>query len=60
MVLEHCRKHEVDYAENDLVAAWGIVINYLNRVGLSARDPFAARSPQSFADAYRHRASPPS
>jgi fatty acid desaturase len=40
MVLEHCRRHEVDYAENNLVAAWGIVIVYLNRVGLAARDSF--------------------
>ena len=33
MVLEHCRRHDVDYAENNLMAAWGIVVSYLNRVG---------------------------
>ena len=37
---EHCRTHDVAYAETNLLAAWGIVISYLNRVGLAARDSF--------------------
>ena len=28
------------YTETTLVQSYGIVIQYLNRVGLSARDPF--------------------
>jgi len=40
MVLEHCLRHDVAYSENNLTAAWGIVVSYLNRVGLAARDSF--------------------
>ena len=40
LVREHCRNLDVSYAENNLLAAWGIVITYLNRVGLSAKDSF--------------------
>ena len=40
LVREHCRTHDVPYTETSLIQAWGIVISYLNRVGLAARDSF--------------------
>jgi len=40
IVKEHCEQQAVPYTETTLVRSYGIVINYLNRVGLSARDPF--------------------
>ena len=40
IVREHCRTVDVPYTETTLVKSYGIVIQYLNRVGLSARDPF--------------------
>ena len=40
LVREHCRSLDVPYSETSLIRSYGIVIAYLNRVGLSARDPF--------------------
>lgn len=40
IVREHCRTLGVPYTETTLGASYGIVIRYLNRVGLAARDPF--------------------
>lgn len=40
LVREHCAEHQVPYSETTLWAAFGIVIRYLNRVGLAARKPF--------------------
>lgn len=40
IVREHCRDLKVPYAETSLWRSYGIVIAYLNRVGLAARDPF--------------------
>jgi len=40
IVREHCRTLEVPYTETTLMQSYGIVIQYLNRVGLAARDPF--------------------
>jgi fatty acid desaturase len=40
LVREHCRAHDVPYTETSLLRAWGIVVSYLNRVGLAARDSF--------------------
>lgn len=40
LVREHCRVADVPYAETNLIAAWGIVIRYLNEVGLAAKDTF--------------------
>jgi len=40
IVREHCRTLGVPYTETTLVRSYAIVIDYLNRVGLSARDPF--------------------
>ncbi len=40
IVKEHCRTLDVPYTETSLIRSYGIVIEYLNRVGLAARDPF--------------------
>jgi fatty acid desaturase len=40
IVREYCEVHEVPYTETTLVESYSIVIAYLNRVGLAARDPF--------------------
>jgi fatty acid desaturase len=40
LVREHCRSNDVPYTETSLLAAWGIVVRYLNRVGLAARNSF--------------------
>ena len=40
LVREHCRQADVPYTETSLISAWGIVVNYLNRVGLAARSSF--------------------
>jgi fatty acid desaturase len=37
---EYCATHNVPYTETSLVESYGIVIRYLNEVGLAARDPF--------------------
>ena len=40
IVIERCRELGVPYTETSLLKSYGIVIGYLNRVGLAARDPF--------------------
>ncbi|KRC51706.1 delta fatty acid desaturase [Leifsonia sp. Root227] len=40
IVREHCHTENIPYTETTLLNSYGIVIEYLNRVGLSARDPF--------------------
>lgn len=40
IVREHCATLGVPYTETSLVRSYAIVIAYLNRVGLAARDPF--------------------
>ncbi len=40
LVRAHCERHGVQYTETSLIASYGIVIRYLNQVGLSDRDPF--------------------
>jgi fatty acid desaturase len=40
IVREFCATHDVPYTETSLLKSYAIVIEYLNRVGLSARDPF--------------------
>ncbi|WP_045296604.1 fatty acid desaturase family protein [Microbacterium sp. BE35] len=40
IVIEQCRTLGVPYTETTLWRSYGIVIDYLNRVGLAARDPF--------------------
>jgi fatty acid desaturase len=40
IVRDHCKTLGVPYTETSLVESYAIVIAYLNRVGLAARDPF--------------------
>lgn len=40
IVLQFCRAEEIAYTETSLLASYGMVVRYLNRVGLSAADPF--------------------
>ncbi|WP_157155979.1 MULTISPECIES: acyl-CoA desaturase [unclassified Diaminobutyricimonas] len=40
IVREHCQTQGIPYTETTLARSYAIVIDYLNRVGLSARDPF--------------------
>ncbi|WP_082095944.1 fatty acid desaturase family protein [Demequina flava] len=40
IVREYCAQHDVPYTETTLIESYAIVIEYLNRVGLAARDPF--------------------
>ncbi|MFF2487315.1 fatty acid desaturase family protein [Microbacterium sp. NPDC058062] len=40
IVMDQCRHLGVPYTETTLWRSYGIVIAYLNRVGLAARDPF--------------------
>jgi fatty acid desaturase len=41
MVKEYCLRHGVPYTVTGLMESYGIVIRYINRVGLGERDPFA-------------------
>lgn len=40
LVRDVCREHDVPYTETSLIRSYAIVIQYLNEVGLAARDPF--------------------
>ena len=40
MVRDYCAQAGIPYTETDLIGSYRIVIRYLNRVGLSATDPF--------------------
>ncbi|NLF04466.1 MAG: acyl-CoA desaturase [Actinomycetales bacterium] len=40
IVKDYCEKLEVPYTETGLFESYGIVVRYLNEVGLAARDPF--------------------
>ena len=40
MVREFCAEKKISYTEAGLFESYGIVVRYLNEVGLSARDPF--------------------
>lgn len=40
IVRAHCDANDIPYTETTLRRSYGIVIEYLNRVGLAARDPF--------------------
>lgn len=40
IVREHCANLGLPYTETSLLQSYAIVVRYLNRVGLSARDPF--------------------
>ncbi|WP_336629392.1 MULTISPECIES: fatty acid desaturase family protein [unclassified Microbacterium] len=49
IVRDYCATHDVPYTETSLWRSYAIVIDYLNRVGLAARDPFDC----PMASAYR-------
>lgn len=40
MIAAFCREHGVAYTETGLWQSYGIVVRYINRVGLGERDPF--------------------
>lgn len=40
IVREYCRTLDVPYTETTMLQSYAIVVRYLNRVGLAARDPF--------------------
>ncbi|GAA3632343.1 acyl-CoA desaturase [Microbacterium awajiense] len=40
MISAFCREHGVAYTETGLWQSYGIVVRYINRVGLGERDPF--------------------
>ncbi len=41
IVREYCRQHQVDYTEMGLFESYGVVVRYLNQVGLRGQDTFA-------------------
>jgi fatty acid desaturase len=41
IIREYCNVHEVPYTETGLFESYGIVIRYLNQVGLRGQDTFA-------------------
>lgn len=40
LVRDHCARNEIPYTEVSLISSYRTIVNYLNEVGLSARDPF--------------------
>jgi fatty acid desaturase len=48
LVKQFCDEHNVPYTETTLLRSYGIVVRYLNEVGLAARDPFACPMVQQY------------
>lgn len=48
IVREFCATNNVPYVETSLLRSYAIVIEYLNRVGLAARDPFDCPAASEF------------
>jgi fatty acid desaturase len=48
VVRRFCADHDVPYTETNLIRSYAIVVRYLNRVGLAARDPFACPMVQRY------------
>nr|WP_309129126.1 acyl-CoA desaturase [Microbacterium sp.] len=48
IVREYCNANSVPYTETSLGRSYAIVIEYLNRVGLAARDPFDCPAASQF------------
>lgn len=40
MIRAFCREHDVAYTQTGLLQSYGIVVRYIDRVGLGERDPF--------------------
>jgi len=51
LVRAHCAEHRLPYTEATLLQSYRIVIDYLNRVGLAARDPFDCPARRSLGSA---------
>ncbi len=51
MVKAFCEERGVRYTETSLLGSYKIVVEYLNRVGLAARDPFQCPLTQEFRSA---------
>lgn len=51
IVRDYCATNDVPYTETTLIRSYGIVIAYLNRVGLAARDPFDCPAAAEFGRA---------
>jgi hypothetical protein len=39
-VRDYCARHKVSYTETSLLEAYGVVVRYLNKVGLAGADTF--------------------
>ena len=50
IVRSFCAEHGVMYTQTSLTASYGIVVRYLNAVGLRARDPFTCPLVQQFRE----------
>jgi fatty acid desaturase len=48
VVRQFCAEHDVTYTETSLLHSYAIVVQYLNRVGLAASDPFACPAAQQY------------
>ncbi|WP_370634504.1 fatty acid desaturase [Actinotalea sp. Marseille-Q4924] len=51
LVREFCASRGIQYTETSLLQSYGIVVRYLNRVGLAARDPFQCPLTQEYRSA---------
>jgi hypothetical protein len=40
IVRDYCARHKVSYTETSLFEAYGLVVRYLNKVGLAGADTF--------------------
>jgi fatty acid desaturase len=41
IIRAYCEKHEITYTEMGLFESYGVVVRYLNQVGLRGQDTFA-------------------
>ncbi|MGG7464134.1 MULTISPECIES: fatty acid desaturase family protein [unclassified Plantibacter] len=48
IVQQFCAENDISYTQTTVFASYGMVIRYLNRVGLAARDPFDCPMVNSF------------
>ena len=49
IVREHCQRVKIPYIETSLPASYARIVDYLNRVGLHARDPFDCPAARNLA-----------
>ncbi|HET9873511.1 MAG TPA: acyl-CoA desaturase [Propionibacteriaceae bacterium] len=48
IVREHCRQHGIAYTETSLVGSYGVILRYLNQVGLKNRSTFTCPLVQQY------------